>query len=111
MYYSFILKNIQNLWNRNLTRIKNAAEEIKNPITATEIEKTGSYMDLSLSRAPKKNHEAMAQKPIVKTVATASDEASIRDVLVRAFAADPAARGAWSDPKQYFMHFPSYCFC
>jgi uncharacterized protein YbaA (DUF1428 family) len=29
--------------------------------TATEIEETGSYMDLSFSRAPKKNHDAMAQ--------------------------------------------------
>jgi uncharacterized protein YbaA (DUF1428 family) len=40
------------------TKVKNAAET-KNPMTA-EIE-TGSYMDLSFSRAPKKNHEAMAQ--------------------------------------------------
>jgi uncharacterized protein YbaA (DUF1428 family) len=40
------------------TKIKNASET-KNPITA-EIE-TGSYMDLSFSRAPKKNHDAMAQ--------------------------------------------------
>ena len=42
------------------TKIKDAAEEAKNPITA-EIEEAGSYMDLSFSRAPKKNHEAMAQ--------------------------------------------------
>jgi uncharacterized protein YbaA (DUF1428 family) len=40
------------------TKIKNASET-KSPITA-EIE-TGSYMDLSFSRAPKKNHDAMAQ--------------------------------------------------
>jgi uncharacterized protein YbaA (DUF1428 family) len=42
------------------TKIKVAAEEAKNPITA-EIEEDGSYMDLFFSRAPKKNHEAMAQ--------------------------------------------------
>jgi hypothetical protein len=40
------------------TKIKNAVRT-KNPITA-EIE-TGSYIDLSFSRAPKKNHKAMAQ--------------------------------------------------
>jgi uncharacterized protein YbaA (DUF1428 family) len=47
------------------TKIKDAAEA-KNPITA-EIE-TRSYMDLSFSRAPKKNHEAMVQigKPYVQ---------------------------------------------
>jgi uncharacterized protein YbaA (DUF1428 family) len=39
-------------------KIKNAAEA-KNPITA-EIE-TESYMDLSFSRAPKKNHDALAR--------------------------------------------------
>jgi uncharacterized protein YbaA (DUF1428 family) len=32
--------------------------KIKN---AAEIEKTGSYMDLSFSRAPKKNHDALTQ--------------------------------------------------
>jgi len=49
------------------TKIKNAAEETKNPITAAEIE-TGSYMDLSFSRAPKKNHDVMEQigKPFVQ---------------------------------------------
>jgi hypothetical protein len=43
------------------TKTKNAAveEKTKNPITA-EIE-TGSYMDLSFSRAPKKNHDTLAQ--------------------------------------------------
>jgi ribosomal protein S18 acetylase RimI-like enzyme len=76
--------------------------------SSMEMEENRTYMDLSFSRAPKKNHEAMAQKPIVKTAATASDEASIIDVLLRAFAVDPAARWAWSDPKQYFIHFPSF---
>ena len=42
------------------TKIKDSVELKKNTITA-EIEETGSYMDLSFSRAPKKNHEAMAQ--------------------------------------------------
>jgi uncharacterized protein YbaA (DUF1428 family) len=41
------------------TKIKNTAET-NNPITA-EIEKTESYMDLSFSRAPKKNHDALAE--------------------------------------------------
>jgi hypothetical protein len=40
-------------------RIKDAAET-KNPITA-EIE-TGSYMDLSFSRAPKKNRDNSSNK-------------------------------------------------
>jgi ribosomal protein S18 acetylase RimI-like enzyme len=45
--------------------------------------------------------------PIIKT-ATASDEAHLIDVVVRAFAADPAARWSWPDSQQYFMHFPSF---
>jgi GNAT superfamily N-acetyltransferase len=45
--------------------------------------------------------------PIIKTAA-ASDEAYIIDVLVRAFAADPAARWGWPDSQQYYMHFPSF---
>jgi GNAT superfamily N-acetyltransferase len=47
-------------------------------------------------------------KPIIKTAATASDEASTIDVLVRAFSADPAARWVWPDSQQYHMHFPSF---
>jgi ribosomal protein S18 acetylase RimI-like enzyme len=46
--------------------------------------------------------------PIIKTAATESEEASIIDVLTRAFAADPAARWSWPDSQQYFMHFPSF---
>jgi ribosomal protein S18 acetylase RimI-like enzyme len=46
-------------------------------------------------------------KPIIKT-ATASDEAPIIDVMVRAFAADPIAKWIWPDPKQYYMYFPSF---
>jgi uncharacterized protein YbaA (DUF1428 family) len=48
------------------TKIKNASAETKDPITA-EIE-TGGYMDLSFSRASKKNHDAMEQigKPFVQ---------------------------------------------
>jgi hypothetical protein len=45
--------------------------------------------------------------PIVKTAA-ASDEAYLIDVVVRAFATDPAARWSWPDSQQYFMHFPSF---
>jgi ribosomal protein S18 acetylase RimI-like enzyme len=45
--------------------------------------------------------------PIIKT-ATASDEAYLIDVVVRAFAADPAARWSWPDSQQYFTHFPSF---
>jgi GNAT superfamily N-acetyltransferase len=47
-------------------------------------------------------------KPIIKTAATASDEASTIDVLVRAFTADPAVRWVWPDSHQYHMHFPSF---
>ncbi len=46
-------------------------------------------------------------KPIIKT-ATASDEAPIIDVVVRAFAEDPAARWSWPDSQKYFMQFPSF---
>jgi hypothetical protein len=47
-------------------------------------------------------------KPIIKTAATASDEEYVIDVVVRAFAADPAARWGWPDQQQYYMHFPSF---
>lgn len=46
--------------------------------------------------------------PIIKTAATASDEASIIDVLVRANWADPAARWVWPDSQRFLMHFPSF---
>jgi GNAT superfamily N-acetyltransferase len=46
-------------------------------------------------------------KQIIKT-ATASYEASIIDVLVRAFSADPVAQWIWPDSPQYHMHFPSF---
>jgi ribosomal protein S18 acetylase RimI-like enzyme len=46
--------------------------------------------------------------PIIIKNATASDEASIIDVLVRAFSMDPAVRWVWSDSQQYNMHFPSF---
>ena len=45
--------------------------------------------------------------PIIKTAA-ASDEAPVIDVVVRAFATDPAARWSCPDSQQYFMHFPSF---
>jgi ribosomal protein S18 acetylase RimI-like enzyme len=44
---------------------------------------------------------------IIKT-ATASNEASVIDVVVRAFSTDPVARWAWPDPQQYLVHFPSF---
>ena len=46
--------------------------------------------------------------PIIKTAATASDEASIIDVLVRANWADPAARWVWPDSQWFLMYFPSF---
>ncbi len=46
--------------------------------------------------------------PIIIKTATPSDEASIIDVLVRAFRMDPAVRWVWSDPQQYNMHFPNF---
>lgn len=46
--------------------------------------------------------------PIIKTAATASDEASIIDVLVRANWADPAARWVWPDSQRFLMYFPSF---
>jgi GNAT superfamily N-acetyltransferase len=47
-------------------------------------------------------------KPIIKTAATASDEASTIDVLVRAFSEDPVAQWIWPDSQQYQMYFPSF---
>jgi ribosomal protein S18 acetylase RimI-like enzyme len=46
--------------------------------------------------------------PIIKTAATASYEASIIDVLVRANWEDPAARWVWPDSQQFLTHFPSF---
>jgi hypothetical protein len=46
--------------------------------------------------------------PVIKTAAAASDEAHVIDVLVRAFAADPAVRWGWPEQQQYYMHFPSF---
>jgi hypothetical protein len=47
-------------------------------------------------------------KPIIKTAATASDEPSAIDVLVRAFAADPISHWILPDSQQYHMYFPSF---
>ena len=46
--------------------------------------------------------------PIIKTVATASEEASIIDVLVRANWEDPAARWVWPDSQHFLLHFSSF---
>ena len=46
-------------------------------------------------------------KPIIKT-ATASDEAPIIDVMMRAFASDPVAQWIWPDSQQYQKYFPSF---
>jgi GNAT superfamily N-acetyltransferase len=45
--------------------------------------------------------------PIIK-IATASDEAPVIDVLVRAFREDPMTRWTWPNPQRYHMHFPSF---
>jgi ribosomal protein S18 acetylase RimI-like enzyme len=47
-------------------------------------------------------------KPMIMTAATASDEASIIDVLVRAFSGDPVAQWIWPDSHQYHKYFPSF---
>lgn len=41
-------------------------------------------------------------------IATAANEASIIDVMVLAFSADPAARWTWRDPHQYLAHFQHF---
>src|SRR5215216_4636067 len=46
--------------------------------------------------------------PIIKTAASALDEASIIEVLVRANWEDPAARWVWPDSQQFLMYFPSF---
>ena len=45
---------------------------------------------------------------IVSERVLSSDEASIIDVLVRAFSADPVAQWIWPDSQQYHMYFPSF---
>jgi hypothetical protein len=52
--------------------------------------------------------ERIIIKPIVGTAATASDEATPIDVLVRAFAPDLISHWIWPDSQQYPMYFP--CF-
>jgi ribosomal protein S18 acetylase RimI-like enzyme len=42
------------------------------------------------------------------TVASASDEASTIDLLLRAFSSDPVAQWIWPDSQQYQMYFPSF---
>jgi GNAT superfamily N-acetyltransferase len=54
------------------------------------------------------NRKKIMTKSIIKTAATASDEASTVDVLVRAFSTDPVAQWIWPDPQQYLKHFPSF---
>ncbi len=45
--------------------------------------------------------------PIVKT-AIESDEADVIDALKMAFAADPATRWVWPDPRNYLSNFSSF---
>ena len=52
--------------------------------------------------------ERVMTKPIIRTATGSSVEASIIDVLVRAFSADPVAQWIWPDPQQYQMNFPSF---
>jgi ribosomal protein S18 acetylase RimI-like enzyme len=47
-------------------------------------------------------------KSIIKTSASASDEASTIDVLLRAFSSDPVAQWIWPDSQQYQIYFPSF---
>jgi ribosomal protein S18 acetylase RimI-like enzyme len=54
------------------------------------------------------NKERIMTKSIIKTSASASDEASTIDVLVRAFSSDPVAQWIWPDSQQYQMYFPSF---
>jgi GNAT superfamily N-acetyltransferase len=54
------------------------------------------------------NKENIMTQTIIKTAASASDEASIIDILVRAFSADPVAQWIWPDPQKYHMYFPSF---
>jgi len=58
------------------------------------------------AREKLRKKERIMAIPIIKT-ATESDEEYVIDVVVRAFA-DPAARWAWPDQQQYYMHFPSF---
>jgi ribosomal protein S18 acetylase RimI-like enzyme len=48
------------------------------------------------------------KRKIVSERVLSSDEASIIDVLVRAFSADPFAQWIWPDSQQYHMYFPSF---
>jgi ribosomal protein S18 acetylase RimI-like enzyme len=59
---------------------------------------------------PKMLREQIEEKKckIVSERVLSSDEASIIDVLVRAFSADPVAQWIWPDSQQYQMYFPSF---
>jgi GNAT superfamily N-acetyltransferase len=54
------------------------------------------------------NMKRIMTKSIIKTSANASDEASIINVLARAFSIDPVAQWIWPDSQQYHMYFPSF---
>ena len=45
---------------------------------------------------------------IISERVLSSDEASIIDVLVRAFSADPVAQWIWPSSQQYHIYFPSF---
>jgi ribosomal protein S18 acetylase RimI-like enzyme len=45
---------------------------------------------------------------LINTATSASDEAPIIDVMVRAFSPDPVAHWLWPDPQQYLMHSASF---
>lgn len=49
----------------------------------------------------------MTKSSNVKT-AMESDETGVIDALRLAFAADPATRWVWPEPKKYLLHFPSF---
>ncbi len=54
------------------------------------------------------NNATKSATPTIKTASIALDTVSIIDVLVRAFAPDPAAHGRWPDLQQSLMYFPSF---
>jgi ribosomal protein S18 acetylase RimI-like enzyme len=77
-------------------------------LTATRVSVAcNALLDARGSRDRGRPREEHVTPSIVK-IATAADEAPILDVLTLAFSADPAARSAYPDPRQFLRHFPSF---
>lgn len=51
---------------------------------------------------------SIGPRPVTVRTATGADADRVFDILALAFAADPAARWMYPDPRQYMQHFPRF---